>query len=129
MQQYVADTHSIVWYFTDDPQLSENALKAFDQTTENGLILIPTIVLAEIIFIAQKGRITLIFWDTLKRIEEYENFEIAPLDIEVLKTADKIQTDTEIHDKIIIATAQHYDAFLISKDKQITESGIVQSIW
>lgn len=72
MQQYVADTHSIVWYFTDDPQLSENALKAFVQTTENGLILIPTIVLAEIIFIAQKGRITLTFWDTLKRIEEYE---------------------------------------------------------
>jgi PIN domain nuclease of toxin-antitoxin system len=91
MPQYVADTHSIVWYFTDDPQLSEKALNAFDQTTENGLIIIPTIVLAEIIFIAQKGRIALTFQDTLKRIEEYENFKIVSLDIEVLKKVDKIQ--------------------------------------
>jgi hypothetical protein len=29
---YVADTHSLVWYFTDDSHLGEKALKAFEQT-------------------------------------------------------------------------------------------------
>jgi hypothetical protein len=28
---YVADTHSLVWYFTDDSHLGEKALKAFEQ--------------------------------------------------------------------------------------------------
>lgn len=30
---YVTDTHSLVWYFTDDSRLSSNALNAF-QTSE-----------------------------------------------------------------------------------------------
>ena len=50
MMDYVADTHSLVWYFTDDKQLSENALFAFEETVGSGLVMIPTIVLAEIRF-------------------------------------------------------------------------------
>ena len=67
---YVADTHSLVWYFTDDSHLGEKALKAFELTAQEGIIIIPSIVLAEIIFIPKKGRITLTFEETLKRIEE-----------------------------------------------------------
>ncbi len=55
---YVTDTHSLVWYFTDDPRLGDKALKAFEQTAQEGIIIIPSIVLAEIIFISKKGRIT-----------------------------------------------------------------------
>ena len=48
---YVTDTHSLVWYFTDDARLSIKALKAFEQTTEEGIMIVPSIVLAEIMFI------------------------------------------------------------------------------
>ena len=34
------------------------------------------------------------------RIEEYENFEIAPLDVDILKIADNITVDLEMHDKL-----------------------------
>src|SRR5450759_3479776 len=53
---YVTDTHSLVWYFTDDRHLSKKALKSFESTVKEGQIIVPTVVLAEILFIAKKGR-------------------------------------------------------------------------
>jgi PIN domain nuclease of toxin-antitoxin system len=98
---YVTDTHSIVWYFTEDPRLSKKALEAFESTIKEGVIIIPTVVLAEIMFISKKGKITLTFKETLKKIEEYENFDIAPLDVDILKVADRIEADLEMHDRLV----------------------------
>ena len=126
---YVTDTHSLVWFFTDDDKLSSAASQAFQASEKEGTIIVPAVVLAEIMFIARKGRITLSFEDTLKRIEESENFEIAPLNAEILKTADKIEADLEMHDRLIAATALHYDASLITKDETLTRSGVVSTIW
>jgi PIN domain nuclease of toxin-antitoxin system len=126
---YVADTHSLVWYFTDDSHLSEKALKAFELTAQEGIVIIPSIVLAEIIFISQKGRITLTFAETLKKIEEYDNFDIAALDVDILKEVDKIEADLEMHDKLIVATSLYFKTALITKDQRITEAGIVTTIW
>ena len=83
----------------------------------------------EIIYIAKKGKITLTFEQTLKKLEEYENFEIAPLDVDVLIVVDKIEAELEMHDKIIVATALHSKTTLITKDKLIEEAGIVSTIW
>jgi len=126
---YVTDTHSLVWYFTDDSRLSNKALQAFQSSEEKGIVFVPAVVLAEIMFIARKGRITLSFEDTLNRIEESENFEIVPLNAEILRTADKIETDLEMHDRLIVATALWHNASLITKDETLRELGIVSTIW
>ncbi len=126
---YVTDTHSLVWYFTENSRLSKKASKAFEQTVKGGIIIVPAVVLAEIMFIAKKGKITLSFEETLRKIEEYENFDIAPLDADILKVADKIKLDMEMHDKLIVATALYTKAILITKDKIIKESGIISTIW
>lgn len=76
---FVTDTHSLVWYFTDDSRLGNNALKAFQTSEKEGAIFVSAVVLAEIMFIARKGRITLSFEETLKRIEESDGFEIGPV--------------------------------------------------
>lgn len=126
---YVTDTHSLVWYFTEDSHLSKRALKVFEGTIKKGLIIIPAVVLAEVMFIAKKGKIILTFEETLKRIETYENFDIAPLDIEILKVADKIEADLDLHDKLIVATALYHDAALITKDQRIKDCGVCSTIW
>lgn len=126
---FVTDTHSLVWYFTDDKRLGKKALKSFEGTVKSGYIIIPTIVLAEIQFISRNGRISLSFSETLARIETTGNFEVAPLDMEVLKRADGIKSNLEMHDKLIVATALCYDAGLITRDVQITKSKIVRTIW
>ncbi len=126
---YVTDTHSLVWYFTEDPRLSETALNAFESTVDEGTIFIPAVVLAEIMFIAKKGRIAISFEETIKKIEENENFEVASLNIDVLKIADKIETDMEMHDRLIVATAKYLEAPLITKDENIRTSEIVSTVW
>lgn len=125
----VTDTHSLVWYFTDDRHLSKKALKSFENTVKDGQIIVPTVVLAEILFIAEKGRIPLGFTATVAKIEALTNFVIAPLDLDVLKIAESIDVLLEMHDKLIVATAIHYDACLITRDEQITKSKVVKTIW
>jgi len=123
------DTHSIVWYFTEDPRLSKRALEVFEATAKEGVMIIPAVVLAEIMFIAKKGKITLTFEETIRKIEEYENFDIAPLDVDVLKVADRIETELEMHDKLVVATALHFNAALITKDRSIIDAGICSTVW
>jgi PIN domain nuclease of toxin-antitoxin system len=126
---HVTDTHSIVWYFTDDPRLSRHALEVFEKTIREGVIIIPTVVLAEIMYIAGKGKITLTFDETLQKIDSYENFIVAALDVQILKVAEKIKVDLEMHDKLMAATALYYNASLITRDPLITKSGACTTIW
>lgn len=126
---YVTDTHSLVWYFTEDAKLSRNAGEAFEGTIKEGTIIIPAVVLAELMFIAKKGKINLTFEETIARIEECENFDIAPLDIDILKVADKIEMNMEMHDRVIVATAIYHEAVLITRDERIKKSGVVATIW
>ena len=126
---YVTDTHSLVWYFTSDPRLSSKALSAFSEAESDGNIIVPAVVLAEIMFIAKKGRITISFAETLDKIGESENFIIAPLDADILKIADKIEADLEMHDKLIAATAIYYEAVLITRDEHLSRSQIVATVW
>jgi PIN domain nuclease of toxin-antitoxin system len=114
---YVTDTHSILWYFTEDPRLSKRAFDVFEGTVREGFIIIPAVALAEIMFIAKKGRITLTFEETLKKIERYENFDLAPLDVDILKVANKIEADLEMHDRLIVATALYFNATLLTSAK------------
>ncbi len=127
--EVVTDTHAIVWYFTNDPQLSETVLASFEGTSKEGLIIIPAVVLAEIMFIAKKGKIILNFEETLKRIEEYDNIEVAPLDVEILKVANQIEGEREMHDRLIVATALYYNAPLITRDHFIIQSQLCPTIW
>ena len=126
---YVTDAHTIVWYFMDDPRLSQKARRAFDETIAAGVIIIPTIVLAEIMYISQKGRISITFEETLSYLEMYENFRVAALEIDILKVAASIDRDLEMHDKLIVATALYFNAHLITKDEQITQSRVVNTVW
>ena len=128
-KKYVTDTHSLVWYFTENPRLSKKALKVFEKTVKEGTIIIPTVVLAEIMYIAKKGRITMSFTETVKKIEDSENFEIAPLDLDILKKANEIDIELEMHDRLIAATALFFDVPLITKDQTIKESDLCRIIW
>ncbi len=126
---FVTDTHSLVWYFTNDKRLSIKALSAFEESIISGQIIVPTVVLAEIMFIAQRGRIEISFSETLSKIEAADNFDIAPLDLDVLKTAHSILAPLEMHDKLIAATALCFGFPLISRDKELKRSKVVKNVW
>ena len=126
---YVADTHSLVWYFTNDSRLSDNALQAFQSSVNEGTIFIPAVVLAEIMYIADKGRIILSFEETLRKIDETDNFAITPLDTEILKIAFQNGTELEMHDRLILATALFHNSPLITKDEVLRSLNTVPTVW
>ena len=55
MARYVTDTHALLWYLSGSERLGVAARQAFDQVVNGqGEVVIPAIVIAEFIRIAEK---------------------------------------------------------------------------
>jgi len=54
---------------------------------------------------------------------------VYPLDVNVLKTLKEIKGISELHDKIIVATAKLLEAKVITKDEDIQSSDMAETIW
>ena len=127
MMFYVVDTHPLIWY------LAEKLPKGVDdifKSSERGdfVIFIPTIVLAECYYLSDDNRIQLNFEDILIKIEKSSNFLITPFNLDIIKMLPKINIK-ELHDKIIVSTAKLLNATLITKDRKIRDSRIVETVW
>lgn len=130
MANYIADTHSLLWYLTDDNRLSKDANLIFEETEKGEhLIIVPTIVLVESLDVIEKKRVTYDFDLVLQSIEDNENYIIWDLDLEVVNQMIKIKNVRELHDRIIVAIAKLCDAGLITKDGEITEAKEVNTRW
>lgn len=127
---YVADSHSLVWYLTDDKKLGQKALNLFLKA-DNGeaIIIVPTIVLAEIIYICERKKANLEIKDVINKIKHSLNYLSYNLDIETLEKVISLKSLSELHDRIVVAIAKLLDATLITKDQQIIDSNFVKTIW
>lgn len=55
---YVLDTHILIWYFIGSARLHKSFKEKIDGVrNQEGKLLIPTIVLAEALNIAEKGKV------------------------------------------------------------------------
>jgi len=126
---YVADTHPLMWFLTGDDRLGKKAKKIFIKADKGETsIVVPTIVLAESLFIAEKNRVDVEFKTVLERINEGFNYDVYPPDLDVILECQKLK-GFELHDRIIMATAKLLDAKLLSRDRKIRRSGIVECVW
>ncbi|MFP3952313.1 MAG: type II toxin-antitoxin system VapC family toxin [Candidatus Bathyarchaeia archaeon] len=92
-------------------------------------LALPSICIADLIYVYEKAGGVDKIWDIFKKIEVYPSFVITPLDTQVLKLIPEVRL-TELHDRIIAATTIILEAeALITKDKEIEESSIVKTIW
>ena len=126
---YVIDTHPLVWYFIDSPKLSAIAKNVFvdiEQGTSLGII--PTIVLAEMVHLADKKKIPISITETIAKIHQSTNFGVASLDLTIILLMIPLKT-YEIHDRVIVATSQSFGASLITRDEFIGKSKIVPCVW
>jgi PIN domain nuclease of toxin-antitoxin system len=117
---YVTDTHSFIWYLTDSPKLSLKARDIFGSCEEGKvIIIIPAIVLLECIDIFDKKKVDLNFEEIILKIFHADNFLFSEINWSLILEVNKIKGLKDLHDRIIIATAKLFDAFLISKDSVI----------
>jgi predicted nucleic acid-binding protein len=127
---YVADTHPLVRLLEKSPRLSPGALGALTDSTAR--VIIPSITLAELRFLFARGRTLVDLPMALAHISAADNASIYPLDELVVQ---RLPASLDIHDAIIVATALAQRDLLgdevrrVTRDKQITASGLVPVLW
>ncbi|MEW6041218.1 MAG: PIN domain-containing protein [Elusimicrobiota bacterium] len=127
---YVTDTHSLIWYLIDSPNLGFNANEVFKEIEEGkAKLLVPAIVVAEVIYIVESGKVKADLNNLIQKIQEAENFEISPLGLKQLLCFREQTRIPEIHDRLIVCEALINKAKIITKDRMIKDSGIVEVIW
>lgn len=126
---YVVDTHVLIWYFTGSTRLLP-ALKERieDARSQGGRLLVPTIVLAEVLDIAEKERVSFDFAQMYRLIQDEAEFEIVDFGQEIFDETVRVKGIEDIHDRIIVATARYYWAGVLTKDHVIRESGEVETL-
>jgi len=121
---YVIDTHVLLWYFLGSKRLRSEFREKIDRVRrDGGRLLVPTIVLAEALDIAEKKKVLFDFPEMYRLILKEPVFEIVGFGQEIFNEAIRIKNVKEIHDRIILATARFYQVGILTKDRIINESG------
>jgi len=92
MKTYVADTHSLIWYLQDNPRLSHRGRLLFSQADDGkASIVVPTIVLVEMTYLAEKKRIANALVKAALNLlrETSENYRLALLDLAVVEVLEQ----------------------------------------
>ena len=119
--RFVVDTHAILWYLYDDSRLSVPAAQALDDAIQDGdQIAIAAITLAEIVYLAEKGRISSLAFDRVRTVIEQPGAMLVqvPFDLaiaESMREIDRMQVP-ELPDRVIAATAHYLGVPVISPD-------------
>lgn len=128
--QHVIDAHALVWHLTGDSRLGIKARTTLQQI-ESGKAagLVAVIVLAEILYASERSRIRISFEAVLKELKRRKNYRIVSFTRAVLLAAEKIHTVSELHDRIIVATAVHESASVITRDTDIADAAVTPTVW
>jgi len=118
----VIDTHVLVWALDDDERLGPKARSRIDQSET---ILLPAIGIWEIALLVKKSRLVLkkdvAGW--VKQALALPSLLLAPLDPAI--ALDSVNLPGEFHndpaDRIIMATARHHNAPLLTVDRAILD--------
>ncbi len=127
---FVTDTHALLWWFTDSPEISPKASAIFEKCEKGeNIIFIPSIVVAEALSIFDKKRISFNFKRLFKEIHGSENFIIIALDYPILRKMIALKEIPELHDKIITSTAKYLNLPIITKDTALQSLTNIKTIW
>lgn len=134
MNVYVTDTHALVWHLTKNKRLSRKARRIFQRADAGfGQILVPTIVLIEACYMANRQRLARELLDHVLNLPEdpEATYCVVSLDAAVARMSAGIGPAAvpEMPDRIIVATAMHLNLPLLTVDPDIEESELVKTVW
>lgn len=132
MNALVLDTHAWVWWLSKPEKLSRKQRSAIDRARKRGgdTLLLSVISGWEVALLVQGGRlrlpVQLEVW--LEQAMSIPGLEIAQLTVPIIAGASRLTGLRDPADMLIVATALHHGAPLITNDGRIEESGLVQVI-
>jgi len=128
----VTDTHPILFFASKDRRLSKRAAAHFAACEQRvALTFVPVSVVWECALLARRGRIELRpsfrgFFEDL-----FSNSAFQPLDLtpEQVYLAHESRPNEDPFDSLICAAAKSLSLPLLTRDTEIAESGLVNTIW
>lgn len=127
---FVADTHALLWWFTNSPRISPVASEIFEKCEEGeNVIFVPSIVIAEALSIFDKKRVSFDFKTLFRKINDSDNFKLISLDYPILQKMISLKDIPELHDKIIVSTAKYLTLPIITKDEYLQNLSHIKTIW
>ncbi|MBI5634634.1 MAG: PIN domain-containing protein [Nitrospirae bacterium] len=127
---FVTDTHALIWWFTDNPKLSQKAADIFSKCEEGEIIIfVPSIVIAEALSIFDKKRVSFDFKRLFRKIMDSDNFKLIALDYSILQKMVSLKEIPELHDKIIVSTAKYLNLPVITKDEMLQNISHIRTVW
>ena len=127
---YVVDTHALIWFLTDNRNIGKEAKGILRRADENDeMVIIPTIVLAEVFYVCEKKKIGEKFKNLLGKLGKSLNYVIYDLDLEIILKLEELDKIKELHDRIIVATALLTNSKILTKDESIIDSEYVDFVW
>lgn len=127
--RYLLDTHAFLWAAGDDDRLGAEAARTL-ATTPYERLAISDVTLQEIGLLLQVGKIA--FDGTPARVlgPLLEHVQVLPITLPIAIAAPSLRLPHgDQFDRIITATAKIHRLVLITKDGNITEAGIVPTLW
>lgn len=124
---YVTDTHSLVWYMTNNPALSVRAKRLFKMADDSAdSVVIPCIVFFEIVYLIEKKKIDVQFDSLIHSLRASRNYKIEPLCLPIIDKSRAIPRTIvkDPWDRLIAATSIHLGLPLITQDRYLRKLGI-----
>lgn len=122
---YVSDTHAWVFYLLD--KLPKKANDVFLSVGQSFYVCSNNCS-CRVLHLIEGGKISLDYKQLLNKFEVSANFIPVSLNFDIIRQLPEIKL-TELHDRIIVATAKILNAKLISRDEEIVRSGLIETIW
>ncbi len=123
------DTHAVLWAAEGDARLGTSAAELL-RTLKTGEAVVSDITLLEIAMLVKKGRIRLSVsaGEYLRGIQR--NYPPLMIASEIAALAmDMELPHGDPFDRIIVASAMHHELPLLTRDKNISASGLVRAVW
>jgi PIN domain nuclease of toxin-antitoxin system len=129
----VLDTHTILWYLENSPELSSVARTAIEDAIRDSRdVYVSAISLIETVYLVERRRIPPVALQRLRAAlaDPNSGLFIAAVDADVANALENVSRDAvpDMPDRIIAATALRLELPLVTCDRRIQSAGI-QTMW
>lgn len=129
MSALLLDTHAWVWWISRPERLSRRQRGAIERTLRrtDAALLVSVISCWEVALLAQHGRFrfTIPTETWLEQATTIPGVQVVPLSLPVIVTAARLTVLRDPADMLIVATAQHRGARLVTSDTRIAETDVI----
>ncbi len=130
MTDFVLDTHACIASLVAPKKLGSKAHRAMKNVEAgHGVAWVPAAVVAELVLLRELGRIGIGFSDIKTAMEQASGLRFLPLDLRQLDEFVALGAIRDAFDRLIVSASRALNAKLVTKDDNLQDLGLVQTIW